>query len=596
MTIRSILLALSATMLAALGEPAAAKCSLRGVNLPVTMVGPRAVVAVKLNGVDVKLFIDSGSFTNILNPETAQRIGLHTEAYDQTVGATGASNMRLATVREFDIAGVPIPNTQFRVSEHALGGADGLIGEQLLAKFDIEYDLANGVMRLFPPADCGWTNLAYWSGGTADFIQIQPLGASNTNAGADGKRPFRDIALGNLSNLIVGPVSINGVKIQAIFDTGAPRSTMTLSAARSAGVRTDGPGVVAAGASSGVGARTLDTWLAPFDSFAIGDETVKGTKLLVADYQINADMLLGADFFLSHHIFVARSQNRLYFTYNGGPVFNLEQAVAGPQPSPSGAAGSAPTPTTAAEFSRRAAASVARHEYEPAIADYTQAIALAPTDAQSFYDRGVARIMNHQPVVAMGDLDEALKLKPDNTAALMLRGELRLQSKDEAGAQADFAAALKLDPSVSLRVGGAYARAGHYQTAILDFDSWISTHPRNEDLAGALSERCRARVMLGAELDKALADCDDALRYRPGAAGDLAQRGLAKLRLGQLDAAISDFDAAIHLQPKEPWALYGRGVAELREGDKDKGAADLAAAAAADPHLADRATKAGITP
>ena len=34
-------------------------------------------------------------------------------------------------------------------------------------------------------------------------------------------------------------------------------------------------------------------------------------------------MLIGADFFLSHHVYVANSQRKLYFTYNGGPVFNL---------------------------------------------------------------------------------------------------------------------------------------------------------------------------------------------------------------------------------------------------------------------------------
>ena len=35
-------------------------------------------------------------------------------------------------------------------------------------------------------------------------------------------------------------------------------------------------------------------------------------------------MLIGADFFLSHRIYVASSQRKLYFTYNGGPVFNLD--------------------------------------------------------------------------------------------------------------------------------------------------------------------------------------------------------------------------------------------------------------------------------
>ena len=33
-------------------------------------------------------------------------------------------------------------------------------------------------------------------------------------------------------------------------------------------------------------------------------------------------MLLGADFLHSHHVLISNSQNRIYFTYNGGPVFH----------------------------------------------------------------------------------------------------------------------------------------------------------------------------------------------------------------------------------------------------------------------------------
>ena len=32
-------------------------------------------------------------------------------------------------------------------------------------------------------------------------------------------------------------------------------------------------------------------------------------------------MLLGYDFLRSHRVLVAHSQRRIYFTYNGGPVF-----------------------------------------------------------------------------------------------------------------------------------------------------------------------------------------------------------------------------------------------------------------------------------
>jgi hypothetical protein len=37
------------------------------------------------------------------------------------------------------------------------------------------------------------------------------------------------------------------------------------------------------------------------------------------------DMVLGADFFLTHRIYVANNQQKMYFTYNGGPVFDLSR-------------------------------------------------------------------------------------------------------------------------------------------------------------------------------------------------------------------------------------------------------------------------------
>jgi hypothetical protein len=36
---------------------------------------------------------------------------------------------------------------------------------------------------------------------------------------------------------------------------------------------------------------------------------------------VHYDMLLGVDFLKSHHVLIANSQNKFYFTYAGGSVF-----------------------------------------------------------------------------------------------------------------------------------------------------------------------------------------------------------------------------------------------------------------------------------
>ena len=58
--------------------------------------------------------------------------------------------------------------------------------------------------------------------------------------------------------------------------------------------------------------------------FEIG-EKIEHTHLLFGDIRGlgDVDMYLGADFFLSDHVYVAYGQHKLYFTDNGGPVFAL---------------------------------------------------------------------------------------------------------------------------------------------------------------------------------------------------------------------------------------------------------------------------------
>jgi len=47
-------------------------------------------------------------------------------------------------------------------------------------------------------------------------------------------------------------------------------------------------------------------------------------------------MLIGCDFFLSHHIMVLFKEHKVLFTYNGGPIFQtVAQGPPAPEPTPS---------------------------------------------------------------------------------------------------------------------------------------------------------------------------------------------------------------------------------------------------------------------
>jgi tetratricopeptide (TPR) repeat protein len=133
-----------------------------------------------------------------------------------------------------------------------------------------------------------------------------------------------------------------------------------------------------------------------------------------------------------------------------------------------------------------------------------------------------------------------------------------------------------------------------WRESIDDLDKWIPAYPKDDRLAQALNARCWARARLGVELDKALADCDAALRILPGNPSFLDSRGLVHLRRGEFDRGASDYQAVLKLEPNNAWALFGRGWARLKKGDVQNGQADIKAATALRPKIAEEAAGRGL--
>ena len=584
---------LVALMVLALSGPptcafAACKVS-RVAELPVTMSGLRPLVSAKINGADALFIADSGAFYSTLTPAAAAQFKLKlgpAPYWFALTGVGGEARTWLTVVKTFTLFDLPIPNVEFIVAGNELEGAVGLLGQNVFRMADVEYDLAGGAIRLMRPHDCRNAEMAYWA--TSQPYSIVDIDAATPQ-----------------SPHTTGVAFINGAKIRVLFDTGAPASVLTLAAAGRAGVKPGGQGVVDAGLAHGVGRQVVQTWIAPFASFKIGDEEIRNTHLRIGDTGIrDVDMLIGADFFLSHRIYVASSQHKLYFTYNGGPVFNLTsspstQADTGParagSPEPQN---QADQPNDAAAFSRRGTAFTARRDYEHAIADLTRACEMKPNEPRYFYERGVARWGNRQPDLALADFDQAVNLKPDDVDALVARAGLRLLGPENPAAITDLEAAGRFAPEqadIRRQIGSLYARAGLLAEAVAQYDKWITAHDQDVRVPDARNARCWARALRGQELDKALADCNAALKSRPDTAAFLDSRGLVRLRMGDLDKSIADYDAALKLQPHSAWSLYGRGLAKVREGLTTAGEADIAAATAIQPRIEDEAGKHGIT-
>jgi hypothetical protein len=156
-------------------------------------------------------------------------------------------------------------------------------------------------------------------------------------------------------------VLVNGKQVNAILDTGAPTSIISLSAANGAGVNPTQDRTKSAGKVTGLAGNPIEAWIGTFGMFALGDESVRNVKLQIADL-FTADtqettgshirqhveglpeMLVGADFFRTHRILVLFAEHKLVFTYNGGPIFQTIEPDAAAQTGGSADTGKAEPP------------------------------------------------------------------------------------------------------------------------------------------------------------------------------------------------------------------------------------------------------------
>ncbi|MDZ5649089.1 retroviral-like aspartic protease family protein [Nitrospirillum sp. BR 11828] len=277
-----------------------------------TMDSNMPLLDVSVNGHDGYLMMDTGAAYGMITKPAAQRLelrpklvpGLHME------GVGGLINVQEARIDDLRLGDWTVHHMDFPVaSNHDLSENEkifGVLGENFLAKFDLDIDIAHNKVTLFQPRNCDDTTLAYWGG---DFNEV------------DMDRFSKDDPVITLN------VLINGKEVRAILDTGASTSILTERAAARAGLTPESPGVKHAGKSSGVGDDEVDDYVGVFNTFRLGDEEIKNVRLRFGEMfglsGLNPEMLLGLDFLRAHRMFISHSQRKIYFSYVGGPVFQV---------------------------------------------------------------------------------------------------------------------------------------------------------------------------------------------------------------------------------------------------------------------------------
>jgi hypothetical protein len=298
----ALVAALAGAALTALANPAAAGCALSmKLQLPVTMADGRPMVSAKIDGVDTRLGVSSGYYFNYVSRRKAFELGMRTSKYVEpgVHGVEGAEDDEtVAMAKTLVLPGVTVPGVPFMVQDGDFSdGVVGRLGQNTFAFGDVEYDFAGDAIRVYQADGCGDDPMVFWDHKAGySAITVEPQSEN---------QPF-----------ILGTAFIDGKPLRVMFVTDTRRSVLTRDAARKLGLDLGSAGK-ADWASAAIG------------SFKVGDEEIRNTHLLVSPhdsvyYGGYADLYLGTDFFKSHHLYLSRSQHKLYFTYSGGKVFNLE--------------------------------------------------------------------------------------------------------------------------------------------------------------------------------------------------------------------------------------------------------------------------------
>ena len=205
---------------AAFAMQTASQCDVRPAGeLDIHRRGEQAFVTIAVNGKNLNLLLDTGDFVTSLTPDAATRLALPASG-EPGLQMTGIGGAYVAPVVEAadvqylgaHVSNVPfpvLPGTEFRPEEHI----DGLFGANFLSAYEVEMDFPAGKLRFYRhSAGCSRT-------GPAWVAQATRLPA--TDAG---------------HNLLLIPVSINGVELNAMIDTGSEDTSITRDAAQSLGL------------------------------------------------------------------------------------------------------------------------------------------------------------------------------------------------------------------------------------------------------------------------------------------------------------------------------------------------------------------------
>ena len=289
---------------------------------PVETHSRLVMVPVGIDGHTVRLVIDTGTERTLLTADAAARLHLDTdmEHGTRTWGVGGPTAFFDAKVDNFELAGLELPLHSVGVGVLDVtplqGGADGVLGTDVLRWFTVDLDAPDGRMTLYRGEPC-WLKAPPWP---------------------EAATPLEGVRVNRYSlqypRRLLLPIEVDGVKAMAVLDTGSQASAVTQAFADRLGVsqkalKSD-PSIIV----SGAGPDAVTAPLHRFHSLQVGAWVAADPVLPVLDLPHEVEQrpeitdrlwegLIGQDFLHGH---------RLWFSLAGWQVFISRPASPVTQP------------------------------------------------------------------------------------------------------------------------------------------------------------------------------------------------------------------------------------------------------------------------
>lgn len=231
-------------------------------------------------------------------------------------------------------------------------------------------------------------------------------------------------------------------------------------------------------------------------------------------------------------------------------------------------------PHLAEPYFFRAVAKIQLEDYTGAKRDLDSVIVRNPFMPMAYYARGYIECSQKEWDAAEQDLKKALEYSPDNVTY-----RINLINIYEATERMDSALTvlermIRQSPKwVELRLEkmSLMVQKGDTLGAMAVADEAVETEPRNASAYGARA----AMYLIMDEEDKALDDCNAAIRYGTDNPGVYINRGIINYNKKRLREAMADYDKAVEMDGSLVAALFNRALLRCEVGDYNNALDDL---------------------